>query len=49
MGIFTVNNMVTAVKLNGLTESFLPPMILNMTITASIMILFVLLAGLEIV
>ena len=44
MGIFTVNNMITAVKLNGLTESFLPPMILNMTITASIMILFVLLA-----
>ena len=46
MGIFTVNNMITAVKLNGLTESFLPPMILNMTITASIMILFVLLARL---
>lgn len=46
MGIFTVNNMINAVKLNGLTESFLPPMILNMTITASIMILFVLLARL---
>ena len=46
MGVFTVNNMIPAVKLNGLSESFLPPMILNMSITASLIILFVLLARL---
>ena len=46
MGIFTVNNIISAVKLNGVSQSFLPPMILNMSITASIMILFVLLTRL---
>ena len=46
MGIFTFNNLLSAVKLNGLSESFLPPMILNMSITASVIILFVLLARL---
>ena len=46
MGIFTFNNLLTAVKMNGLSESFLPPMILNMSITASVIILFVLLARL---
>ena len=44
MGAFTFNNFLSAVKLNGLSESFLPPMILNMSITASVIILFVLLA-----
>ena len=46
MGIFTFNNLLSAVKTNGLSESFLPPMILNMSITASVIILFVLLARL---
>ena len=46
MGIFTFNNLLAAVKMNGLSESFLPPMILNMSITASVIILFVLLARL---
>lgn len=46
MGIFTFNNLLSAVKMNGLSESFLPPMILNMSITASVIILFVLLARL---
>ena len=46
MGIFTFNNLLPAVKTNGLSESFLPPMILNMSITASGIILFVLLARL---
>ena len=46
MGIFTFNNLLPAVKTNGLSESFLPPMILNMSITASVIILFVLLARL---
>ena len=46
MGIFTFENMISAVRMNGLTESFLPPMILNMSITASVIILFVLLARL---
>ena len=46
MGIFMFNNLLSAVKTNGLSESFLPPMILNMSITASVIILFVLLARL---
>ena len=46
MGIFTFNNLLSAVKTNGLSESFMPPMILNMSITASVIILFVLLARL---
>ena len=46
MGVFTFNNLLSAVKTNGLSESFLPPMILNMSITASVIILFVLLARL---
>ena len=46
MGIFTFNNLLSAVKTNGLSESFLPPMVLNMSITASVIILFVLLARL---
>ena len=46
MGIFTFNNIFSDVKLSGLTESVLPPLILNMTITGSVAILFVLLARL---
>ena len=46
MGVFTFNNLLSAVKMNGLSETFLPPMILNISITASVIILFVLLARL---
>ena len=46
MGIFTFNNIFSDVAISGLTESVLPPLILNMSITASVIILFVLLARL---
>lgn len=46
MDVFTFNELLLDVGLNGLRTSFLPPMILNMSITASIIILFVLLARL---
>lgn len=43
MGVFTFNNLMAAIQSHGLTESFLLPMILNMSITGSLTILFVLL------
>ena len=42
----TFNNIFSDVAISGLTESVLPPLILNMSITASVIILFVLLARL---
>lgn len=46
MGIFTFSNIATAIQMNGLGESFLLPMVLNMSITGSVAILFVLLVRL---
>ena len=46
MGVFTFNNVMAAIQTHGLTESFLLPMILNMSITGSLAILFVLLVRL---
>ena len=46
MGIFTFSNIMAAIQMNGLGESFLLPMILNMSITGSLAILFVLLVRL---
>ena len=46
MGIFTFKNIFADVAISGITESVLPPLILNMTITGSVVILFVLLARL---
>lgn len=46
MGIFTFNNVMAAIQTHGLSESFLLPMILNMSITGSLAILFVLLVRL---
>ena len=46
MGIFTFKNIFSDVAISGLTESVLPPLVLNMTITGSVVILFVLLARL---
>ena len=46
MGIFTFKNIFADVTISGITESVLPPLILNMTITGSVVILFVLLARL---
>ena len=43
MGIFTFNNVMAAIQSHGLSESFLLPMILNMSITGSLAILLVLL------
>ena len=42
MGVFTFSNIMAAIQMNGLGESFLLPMILNMSITGSLAILFVL-------
>ena len=46
MSIFTFKNIFSDVALSGLTESMLPPLVLNMSITGSVVILFVLLARL---
>ena len=46
MGVFTFNNIFSDVAISGLTESVLLPLVLNMTITGSVVILFVLLARL---
>lgn len=48
MGVFTFNNLMAAIQSHGLTESFLLPMILNMSITGSLTILFVLLVRLAV-
>ena len=40
MGVFTFNNLMAAIQSHGLTESFLLPMIHNMSITGSLTILF---------
>ena len=44
MGPFTFSNLFYEIEMNGLGESFLLPAIFNMSITASVVILFVLLA-----
>ena len=46
MAIFTFSNIATAIQMNGLGESLLLPMVLNMSITGSVAILFVLLVRL---
>lgn len=46
MGNFSFNNIFSDVAISGLTESVLPPLILNMSITGGVVILFVLLARL---
>jgi len=46
MGVFTLSNLFNQIEMNGLGESFLLPTILNMTLTASVVILFVLAARL---
>ena len=46
MGFFTLDNLFAQISINGLSESFLLPTILNMTLTSSVVILFVLLARL---
>ena len=46
MGNFSFTNMFSDVAISGLTESVVPPMILNMSITGGVVILFVLLARL---
>ena len=48
MGVFTFNNLMAAIQSHSLTESFLLPMILNMSITGSLTILFVLLVRLAV-
>ena len=46
MGFFSLDNLFAQISINGLSESFLLPTILNMTLTSSVVILFVLLARL---
>lgn len=46
MGTFSFSNIFSDIAISGLTESVLPPLILNMSITGSVVILFVLLARL---
>ena len=46
MGTFSFNNIFSDIKISGMAESVLPPLILNMSITGGVVILFVLLARL---
>ena len=46
MGSFSINNIFSDVAIRGMAESLLPPLILNMTITSSMVIMFVLFARL---